>query len=118
MLTWKPDNKDTIDSWKLAMVLSKGYERILIGSDYDINRVLSQKKKGKLFYDETRAWKSSHIRKTVFRSSSCRHSDVPHPGDKMQRISDLVQLPESASWSLAEKLFFSFSSSSCQLTYN
>ena len=58
MITWKPDNIYTIGSWKLAMVLSKGYERILIGSDYDIDRVLSKKAKGNLFYDETRTFGS------------------------------------------------------------
>lgn len=54
MITWKPDNTYAIGSWKLAMVLSKGYERILIGSDYDIDRVLSRKENGNIFYDETR----------------------------------------------------------------
>lgn len=54
MITWRPDNVDTVNSWKLAMVISKGYERILIGSNYEIKQMLSGKKNVSLFHDEVR----------------------------------------------------------------
>ena len=54
MITWKPENVATVDTWMLAMVLSKGYERILIGTDYEIKEVLSKKKTVQLFYDKIR----------------------------------------------------------------
>ena len=54
MITWKPENVATVDTWMLAMVLSKGHERILIGTDYEIKEVLSKKKTVQLFYDKIR----------------------------------------------------------------
>lgn len=54
VITWRPDNVETVNTWKLAMVLSKGYERILIGSGQDIKQKLSREKEINLLYDETR----------------------------------------------------------------
>ncbi len=54
MIVWKPENVIEILQWKLAMVLSKGYERILIGSQYSIKQVLFGKTDGNLFYDANR----------------------------------------------------------------
>lgn len=54
MIVWKPKNVIDVLQWKIAMVLSKGYERILIGSHYNIKQVLSGKKSGNLFYDANR----------------------------------------------------------------
>ena len=54
MITWRPENIIEVLQWKLAMVLSKGYERILIGSQYNIKQVLAGKKGGELFYDANR----------------------------------------------------------------
>lgn len=54
MIVWKPKNVIDVLQWQLAMVLSKGYERILIGSSYNIKQVLSGEKSGNLFYDANR----------------------------------------------------------------
>ena len=54
MIRWNPEISNTVDSWKLAMVLSKKQERILIGTNNDIKQVLSNKGNVKLFFDETR----------------------------------------------------------------
>lgn len=91
VITWKPDNIDTIDSWKLAMVLSKGYERILIGSDYDIGRVLTQKGKGNLFYDEMRPFGTFLIK-----------FDDDHSEGKWRNA--LLHLKEAQKVTLAQKI--------------
>lgn len=54
MIIWNPEIGNTVASWKIAMVLSKKQERILIGTNDEIKQALSNKGGVKLFYDETR----------------------------------------------------------------
>lgn len=56
MIIWRPEISNSVDSWKIAMVLSKKQERILIGTNNDIKQALSNKADVELFYDETRAF--------------------------------------------------------------
>ena len=54
MIRWRPENAGAVATWKMAMVLSRGYERILIGPNQEIKRVLSGKSDGNVHSDVTR----------------------------------------------------------------
>ncbi len=56
MIKWMPtkEERQYVLSWKLAMVLTKDSERILIGTEDNIKRCLDGQEDTKLIYDETR----------------------------------------------------------------
>ncbi len=56
MIKWEPNKEARIRVWnyKLAMVVTKNAERVLIGTEVDIKRQLEGKEDANLVYDETR----------------------------------------------------------------